>query len=850
MTPVEARRRALLALGGFTQTAEAYRERRGILFLETTMQDIKYALRLLSKTPGFTLAAVVILALGIGANSAIFSVVNAVVLRPLPFPGSSSIMRVWHTPPPTFASEPNGRRIFAVSPANFLDWQSQNHVFDKMALYRMRLFNLTAQGEPQSLRAAVVTEDYFSILGVQAVAGRTTGAADSVPDAPHVVMLAEGVWRNRFGGDPSVIGRPISLNGEPWVVAGIVPQRLAHPENTELWVPMVWTAQDRAVRSNHNMRVIARLRPGIDVATAQAEMTTISQRLAQQYPEDDKGWGAVVLPLHEDTVGDVSRALFVLLGAVVFVALIGSANLANLLLAKTLKRSKEIAVRRALGASRMRIIQQVLTETLILAAGGGALGLVIGDISVAAIAQSVGQRLPRAGEIGLDGRVLAFTCLVAVGSALLAGIVPAWRLTRTDPGDALKRGLGRSAGASGERRVRDALVVCEVALAIVLLTGAGLLLRTLAQLRSVDAGFDPHNLLTTTVTLPALPPNVSPADRLATHRAFVDEVLRRVRAVPGVESVASTDALPFQAGSNLPIALEGRPSLPVSEQPIVAGRFIGPGYVQTARMKLVAGRDISEWDMNHPESSVIVSEAMARQHWPNENALGKRVAFTLISNTPRTVVGIVNDVKLDGLDAKNPVAAAYMPLAALLSVPQAGFARLAIRTATTPDTLTQAVVNAIHAVNATVPVRDTLTMDDILDRSIGQQRFAMLLISAFAGLAMLLAAIGIYSVLSYSVSQRVSEIGIRRALGAPTAALVRAIVTEGLKPTVVGIVIGLIVAALLGRVMTTLLFGVGPHDALTFASVSFAVVLVSIVATLVPAYRATRVDPLQALRAE
>jgi putative ABC transport system permease protein len=815
--------------------------------METTMQDLRYALRMLKKTPGFAAAAILTLALGIGANTAIFSIVNAVVLRPLPFKDSPRIMRVWHTPPPTFATAPNGRRIFAVSAANFLDWQMQNHVFEKMALYRGGRFNLTGRGEPAALRATVVTDDFFSILGVQALQGRTLGPADSAPGAARSVMLSEGVWRGRFGADPSAIGQSISLNGDPYVVVGIVPKRLSHPENVDLWVPLIWTPQERAVRSNHNYLSIARLKQGVDVAAAQAEMTTISQRLEQQYPEDDKGWGAAVLPLHEDIVGDVSRALFILLGSVVFVVLIGSANLANLLLAKGLGRSKEIAVRTALGASRVRIIRQVLTETLVLAAGGGALGLLIGRLGVSAIAESIGQRLPRVAEITLDARVLAFTAVLTVAAALLAGLVPAWRLTRGDPGEALKRGLGRSAG---ERHVRDALVVCEVALAIVLLTGAGLLLRTLAQLKSVDAGIDTHELLTMTVAIPPAPATASPADRLARRIVFFDEVLRRVRALPGVAYAAGTDTLPFQGGSNLPIAVEGRPSLPISQQPIVQGRFMGPGFLQTSRMKLIAGRDINDWDIAHPESSVVISESMALKYWHDEDPLGKRVAFTLMSPASRTVVGIVNDVKLTGLDVKEPVAAAYMPISAIFSNPRAGFVALAVRTTTTPESLTQPITNAVHAIDALVPVRDVMTMDDILDRSIGQQRFAMMLISGFAALAMLLAAVGIYSVLSYSVSQRVSEIGIRRALGAPTAAVMQTIVGEGLKPTAIGIVAGLAIAALLGRVMTALLFGVGPHDAVTFTMVSFVVVAVAIVATIAPAYRATRINPLQALRAE
>jgi putative ABC transport system permease protein len=845
LAPEQARRQAALLLGGLEVTKEQFRDRGGFPMIDSLIRDTRYGVRTLAKAPAFSLAAILILALGIGANTALFSVVNAVILRPLPFSDSSRIMRLWHTPPATFPSAPNGRRIFVLSPANYLDWEAQNHVFDQMALYRFRPFTLTGAGEPESLRGAVVTGGFFGIVGVQPVAGRTLGQADEAPDAPRVVMLLESFWRSRFGADAAIIGRPISLNGDSYTVVGIVPQRAAHPENVALWVPLVWTPQERAVRSNHTYLAIAHLKPGVDMNAAQAEMTTISKRLELQYPEDDKGWGALVLPLQEDLVGDVRQALLVLLGAVAFVVLIGSANLANLLLARTLGRSREVAVRTALGASRLRIIQQVLTETLLLAFGGAAVGLLTGWLSLRFLVTSIGQRLPRAGEIDLDANVLVFACLVAIAAALLAGIVPAWRLTRSNPNDALKQGVGRTSAAPGERRVRDALVVCEVALALVLLTGAGLLLRTLTQLRAVDAGIDPRNVLTMNVALPQFR-----EQRVERVNAFVTEMVQRLRTLPAVESAAVTDSPPFQGASNLPIAIEGQPNLPLSEQPIVIARMIGPGYLRATRMRLVAGRDFSEDDRAGGELTVLVSEAMARQFWPNKNPVGQRLSFGLISNEPRRIVGIVNDVKLLGLSVKEPVAAAYLPIQQLLGSAPFQFVSLAVRTTISPESLAPAVVKAIHSLNPDLPVRDVLTMDDLVDRSIGQQRFAMALISTFAGLAALLAAIGIYSVLSYSVGQRIPEIRIRRALGASAATVVRTVVGEGLKPALLGTVIGLSAAAALGRVLTTLLFGVGPRDAMTFAVVSLGVMVLALAATLVPAYRATRIDPLQALRSE
>jgi predicted permease len=842
----DARRQAGVALYGIEVTKDAYRDREGFPMIDALIRDVRYGLRTLAKAPAFSLAAILILALGIGANTAIFSVVNAVILRPLPFADSSRIMRLWHTPPATFPSAPNGRRIFVLSPANYLDWEAQNHVFDRMALYRFRPFTLTGQGEPETLRGAVVTGGFFGTLGVRALAGRTLGQADEAADAPRAVMLLESLWRSRFGGDPAVIGRPISLNGDSYTVVGIVPQRAAHPENVVLWVPLVWTPQERAVRSNHTYLAIAHLKPGVGMKAAQAEMTTISKRLELQYPADDKGWGALVLPLHEDLVGDVRQALLVLLGAVGFVVLIGSANLANLLLARTLGRSREVAVRTALGATRRRIIQQLLTETVLLAFGGAAVGLVAGWFSLRFLVTSIGQRLPRAMEIDLDANVLVFTCIVAVAAALLAGIVPAWRLTRGNPNEALKQGMGRTGAAPGERRVRDALVVCEVALALILLTGAGLLLRTLTQLRATDAGIDPANTLTMDVALPLF--REQRAERL---NAFVDEMMARIRSLPGVESVSFSDGPPFQGGaSNLPFAIQGQPSRPLSEQPIVITKMIGPAYLRTMRMRLVAGRDFSEDDRAGREFTVLISEAMARQFFPAQNPVGQRIAFGLISSEPRRIVGVVNDVKLLGLSLKEPVAAAYLPLAQILGSAPFQFVSLAVRTTTPPESAAPDVVKAIHTLNPDLPARNVLTMDDVVDRSIGQQRFAMMLISTFAALATLLAAIGIYSVVSFSVGRRVSEIGIRRALGASAGTVVGMVVAEGLKPALAGVAVGLAAAFALGRVMTTLLFGVGPHDAVTFITASVGIVLFALAATLIPAYRATRINPIQALRSE
>jgi len=838
MAPDQARREALVALGGVERTKDAYRDQRGVPAVDALVRDCRHGLRLLRKSPGFAAAAVLILGLGIGVNAAIFSLVNAVVLRPLPYADSWRIMRVWHVPPPELFS---GQPTFAVSPANYLDWQSQSTAFSRMAIYGGRLANLTGQGDPDTIEAATVSEDFFPILGVQPVLGRTIGRADVAPGHEHVVVLSESLWKSRFGADARIVGRTILLNGEAHTVLGVVPQRLAFPDYAKMWLPLVWSPEERTVRGNHNYMVIAQLAPGASVQTAQAELTTISRRLERQYPADDKGWGALVRPLHADIVGDVRWPLLVLLGAVAFVLLIACANLANLLLARTLGRAKEIAIRGAIGASRARIVQQLLVESLLLGIGGGAVGLLAARFAVSAIVTAFGADLPRVAEIDLDMHVLMFAGAVAVLTGLIAGIAPAWRMTKGDTGEALKQGQGRGGSQAGERRVRNALVTSEVALALMLLVGAGLLIRTLWQLRAVDPGFAPANVLTMTVVIPQ-----SRYPEPAQQTRFFDETLARVRALPGVDAAAGTDSLPLQGGSTQPVAIEGHPVVSLSEQPEVAVRRITPDYVSTLGMRVLDGRDLSRSDTSDRPLAVLISASMARRFWPTERPIGRHLTLGLISAEPREVVGVVNDVKLLGLDVREPVAAVYVPTNQVASRDLS----FVVRTRVPPRSVVPLVINAIHSVDSEQAALDILTMDEVIGSSLAQQRFNMRLLTAFACLALALAAIGIYGVLSYTVRQRVREIGIRMALGAPASGVLRMMVIEGMKPTIVGLAIGIAAAAAVGRVLQTLIFGVGARDATTFVTVSLIVLGVGLVASLVPAYRATRIDPLRALRTD
>jgi predicted permease len=840
MTPAEARRRALIALGGVDQTKERYRDRRGLPALESIIRDLRYGARTLRKSPGFTIAAVLILGLGIGVNSAIFTVVNAVVLKPLPFTDADRIMRIWHTPPPTlFAGSP----IFALSPANFIDWEAQNQVFERMAIYRGGRQVLTGSGAPDAVVTLRASADFLPILGVSPTLGRGFTRDDDRDGGTRTALLSDAFFRSRFGSDPSTIGSTIVLNRIPHTVIGVVPDAPVFINQAQVYVPLAWSAEDRAVRNNHNYLGIAKLRPGVDVARAQSDMTAIATRLEAAYPDDNKEWGALVLPLQEDMIGDVRESLLLLLGAVVLVLLIACANLANLMLVRTHGRAKEIALRGALGGGRMRVVQQLLAEGLVLGAGGGLAGFAAAYYGVDLLKVTFGTALPRVGEVVVDARVLAFTAIVALTTGLLAAFVPAWQLTGRDANEALKTGAGRGNSSAGASRVRSLLVVSEVALALMLLIGAGLLMRSLAGLRAVDPGFDARNVLTASVNIPEAK-YATPEQR----NQFFDRALQSVRALPGVESAAWVDTLPLQGGSTQYVMVDGMPPMKESEMPVVAVRLASPGYFHTARIPLRAGRDFSAADGYGTPRVVIVSENTAKRFWPGADPLGKRITLTMMTKESAEVVGVVREVKTGALDASeaDSETAVYAPAAQFAY----DGSSLAVRTATAPRALTRALVDAIHGIDPELPVLDIATLEEVVEESLGQRPLAMMLLAGFAVLALLLASVGVYSVLAYTVRQRVREIGIRMALGAPVRGVLRLVVIEGLKPTLIGVALGLVLAAGLVQVMETLLYGVSQHDPGTFSAVAVLMLCVGVAATLVPAYRATRVDPLVTLRAE
>ena len=811
------------------------------------ISDFKHGLRILLKNPAYTAVAIMVLALGIGANTAIFSVVNAVLLRPLPFRDPARLVQVWHVPPPK--SFP-GMTEFAVSAANFIDWQKQNHVFDKMAILTGSALTLTSNDQPEELQGAAVSSDFFSTMQARPLLGRTFTDDEDHPGKNHVIVLSCGLWKTRFAANPDIVNRTVNFDGEPYTIAGVMGEKFDYPDFAQYWKPMGWTDKERVVRGEHHYLVVARLKPDVTLLQAQAEMNTISSRLADQYPEDDKGWGAVIVPLREERVAQVRPSLLILLGAVAFVLLIACANVANLVLAKTLGRRKEIAVRLALGASPGRVIQQILAETILLSTAGAAFGLALAHFGIQLTVKFLAGNLPKSTEVTLDAGVLLFTLALAITTGFLAGILPAIRLTKTNVNDALKQGLGKTDSDSSGGRTRSVLVVSEVALSLMLLVGAGLMIRSLWQLRAVDAGFDPHNILTMTMVVTG-----NKYSRPIDEIAFYDRVLSKVRALPGVTSAGLIDTLPIsQDGSHQPVAIEGRPAQAMSEQPEIDTRSISAGYLNTMHIPLRRGRDFSSADAPDRPATAIINESMAKRFWPNEDAIGKHLTMTFNPGKVREVIGIVGDIKLTGLDTASSDATIYLPMSQTSVAPYEDWRpfsmQLAVRATSQPANLTSAVTAAIHSIDSTQPVVDVMTMDDVIASSLSQRRFSMLLLAAFAILALLLAAVGIYSVLSFAVRRRVREIGIRVALGAEMKDILRLVVTEGMKPALLGLALGVAGALALGRVVASFIYGIAAYDPLTFAAVAMLLGAVALLASIIPAYRAARIEPTRALREE
>ena len=815
-------------------TAQASEERRRDPFMRTVAADLKYAVRVLLRTPSFALAVIGVLALGIGANTAIFSIVNAVLLRPLPFGDPDRLVRIFHVPPQDAFP---GMPTFSVSPANFYDWKRSAQLFEGMAIYRFRPFVLTGGTAAEEVVAGAVGADFFEIVRTRPSLGRTFLAEEDAPGRGNVVVLSDGFWKSHLGAAPDVVGRTMKLDGKAFTIVGVMPAEFSVKAwgvtGTDFWVPVAYTDAQRAVRENHNAQVIARLRPNVSTEQARAELQQISQRLENEYPKENAGWGATAVPLHEVVVGDVRMSLLVLLVAVALVLLIACANVGNLLFARALSRRKEIAIRSALGAGRRRVFQQLVVESMVLAAAGGAIGLLLARLTLGAGAKLMAGQLPRAEEISIDSRVLAFAIVASVVTGILAGAMPAFRAGRADLNEALKEG-GRNDSAVGVR-TRRMLIVAEVALSVVLLMGAGLMVQSLLALRNVDAGFNPSSVLTLRASLPDS--RYDTPDKLL---AFFDAALQRIRALPGVQSAGGIDDLPILGGSQQPIVLEGRPELLPRDQPTVAVRKVTRGYFESMQIPIVRGRDVADGDTE----VMLVSRSAAKLLWGEDDPIGRRVTLPLESRTvQREVIGIVGDVKQGSLN--EPAAPSVYEFTRTNPF---GLQTIVMRTAVAPMTLAKQAADVVRSLDPEQPIEDIRTMDAVLDETLTSQRFSALLLGLFAAVALTLASVGIYSVLSYIVRGRSREIGIRTALGARTADVVRLIIIEGMTPALIGVAAGVVGALAAGKLLQKVVFGVSAWDPLTLGAVAGGLTLVALVATLVPAYRASRVDPLIVLR--
>jgi predicted permease len=807
------------------------------------MRQVVHALRLLRKNPGFTSSVLAILALGIGANTAIFGIVNAVLLKPLPYSNPDSIVAVYHVPP---AKSFPGMKIFAVSAANYLDWRQQNTVFASMAVIGARLARISGTSRPESMTLTVTAADFFKVLGMLPALGRAFTDAECQPGHDDVIVLSNAFAVREFGGAREALGRRLELNNRAFRVIGVMPPEFElkswFPASSDGLVPVAWTPKEAAVRDNHNYMVIARLRPGVSVRTAQTAMNAISERLADTHPEEDKGWGATVRTLRNDLVGDVEPALIALLGAVIFVLLIACANTANLVMVRTVTRRKELAIRAALGASSAQVLRPVLVETTLLALAGGALGLLLARSAQSLVLSALAKQMPRAVDVKLDSTVLAFTFAASLLTGLGAGIIAGWRMTRGDVNEALKLGLGKTDSYSGGRRTRDVLVAAEVALSLMLLIGAGLMVRSLWALRGVDPGFVPANAVTMRIPIPP------PAQTDGPTRFYTD-ILPQVRRLPGVAAAAAVDVLPLSnGGSQQPVTIEGRPAEVFALQPTVAVRAATPGYFQTMRIPLVSGREFTKEDTVNQKggSPVVISQSMARQFWAGENPIGKHLRISFSPEIRREVIGVAGDVKERGLDVLDAVAMLYMPF----PQNQSGSVSLVVRANRGAAALVPTITRVLQGIDSQLTVRTPTTLDEMVATALSQHRFNMLLFVALATLAFVLAGVGIYSVLTYNVRSRIPEISIRMALGARTSDVLRLILSDGMKPALAGMGVGGFAALFLTGMLSKMIYGITPTDPATFAAVGLLLGTIAAAACLLPAWRATRVDPLRSLRNE
>ena len=813
--------------------------------MSALIQDFRYGLRCLWRNPGFTTIAVLSLSLGIGANTAIFSLINTVLLRPLPYQEPERLVMVWEDA--SFAGFPQN----TPAPANYADWKAQNQTFEDMAALAQRSFNLTGDGEPERVDAYAVTANFFPILGVKPALGRSFLADEDQPGGNNAVMLSYRLWQHRYGGERDIIGRELLLNGEKYSVVGVAPAGFQFMESEiGLWVPVRFTQQELANRGGHYLWVVGRMKPGVTLEKANADIKTVMSRIVRDNPGNAGRFDAYVMSMRDQLAGGSRRPLIVLLVAVGFVLLIACANIANLLLARAVNRGREIAVRSALGAGRLRIVRQLLTESVLLSFAGAAVGLLFASWSFSLLQRLIPEGLALSTSLNIDLKVLGFTLIVTLGSGVVFGLAPALHASKIDLNDALKQSGARVGSSGGANRLRNALVVVEVALSLVLLVGAGLLIQTFFKMLNQYSGLRPENVLLMRTNLPRSKYGDPPK-----RNAFYDQTLERLKSLPGVVSVGYTMSVPLDwKGGTSGFWIEGR----TVEQAVSQGlsydanhRQVSAAYLQTMGIPLRRGRFFGESDNEKSMPAAIINETMARQYWPGEDAVGKR--FKLGDpNSPVpwiTVVGVVADVRQMGMDAAVK-AEMYLPYRQMTTHSFFAPRDLVIRASVDPMSLVASARREIHAIDPDQPVSNIRTMEGVLDEEIGQRRMGMTLVAAFAGLAVLLASLGIYGVLSYFVVQHTREIGVRLALGAQRRNILGLVIKKGMTLALIGVSIGLAAAFALTKLISSLLYEVKAADPLTFTVVAAMLTVVALLACYIPARRAMKTLPMVALRCE
>jgi len=821
--------------------------------MTTFLQDLRYGARMLLKDKGVTFVVILALALGIGANTAIFSVVDAVLLRPLPYPESDRLVFLNETA--------KSMDEISISYPNFADWRSQNHVFEKIGVHNRDSYNLTGAGEAERIVTGQVSADLFAALRVNPALGRLFTNEEDQPGGTPVVVLSYPLWQRRFGGQASILNQPLTLNGKSYTVIGIMPEGFQYPSRVEMWVPVGQRSGEVSwqERGNHpGLYAVARLKPGVSLDQAKAEMDLIAANLEKQYHDSNAGNGVQLRPLLEILVGDIRRPLWVLFAAVAFVLLIACANIANLLLARAQSRQKEMAIRSAMGAGRWRIARQLLTESVLLALIGGTLGMLIAQWGIKLILYISPDAIPRAKEISLDWRVLAFTIGLSFLTGLLFGLVPALQAGVVDVHETLKE-TGR--GTSGKHWLRSSLVVVEVATTLVLLIGAGLMIRSFYRLQQVNPGFSYENLTSFTVALPQR--KYATADQ---REQFFNRLLENLRGLPGVENTAAASGLPLgNNGWQTSFVVDGRPRPPRDQTPLMEACLVTPDYFRAMNIPLKRGRFFESTDdrstlvgkdlskLNEVErdyaalDTIVIDEEFARRHWPNEDPVGKRIVMGSEERPVYlTVVGVVGRVKMEGLSQDSNRVQGYFPF---LQVPADGMTVI-IKASGDPNQLVAAARQQVKAIDPDQPIHTVLTMDEIRAESVAPERLNLTLLSIFAGIALILAIVGIYGVMSYSVTQRTHEIGIRMAIGAQPRDVFRMVLGQGMMLALIGVGFGLLGAFALTRLMATMLFGVEPTDPATFAAIAVLLTTVALLACYIPGRRATKVDPVISLRYE